>query len=117
RALLPDSIRAALDSARAAADSAAALDSLAVDSTAAGRVLRAGRPSRDSVLAALRALSGYSFTEYTGTGARFASDSGQIQLLGKARITRGTEGMEADSLVTFSEGSGVVCGYGQPVLT
>jgi len=114
RALRPDSAGGVADSMGVAAgDSSAVADSAA----AGGLALRLrGAPDRDSVLAALRQLSGYTLTEYVGTGARFASDSGRIDLLGKAQITRGAESLSADSLVTFSERTGVVCGYGQPVL-
>src|SRR5690606_27572453 len=114
QALRPDSAAASADSGAVAGDSAAVADSAAVGAPAFPRL---GAPHRDSVLAALRGLSGYTLTEYVGTGARFASDSGRIDLLGRAQITRGTESLSADSLVTFSETSGVVCGYGQPVLT
>jgi len=115
QALRPDSAGAAADSGGVAAgDSTAVADSVAAGALAFPRL---GAPSQDSVMAALMGLSGYTFTEYVGTGARFASDSGRIDLLGKAQITRGPESLSADSLVTFSERSGVVCGYGQPVLT
>lgn len=115
RALRGDSAAVAADSGRAAAGDSAGV----ADSTAAGAsiVRRMSAPNRDSVMAALMGLSGYTFTEYVGTGARFESDSGRIDLLGKAQITRGPESLSADSLVTFSQTSGVVCGYGQPVLT
>jgi len=115
RALRPDSAGAVADSSEVAAG-----DSSAVADSAAGGGLafpRLGAPNRDSVMAALMGLSGYTLTEYVAAGARFASDSGRIDLLGKAQITRGAESLSADSLVTYSQHSDVVCGYGQPVLT
>lgn len=75
-----------------------------------------GLPS-DSVLAALRALQGYTLTEYQAEQARFRADSGSLELIGSPSITREGQGMTADSLVHFDQRTSVMCGFGNPVLS
>jgi hypothetical protein len=122
RALRPDSAgraQEAPDSGGVVAP--AAVDSAAGQAAAGGVEVPAARPmgppSSDSILAALLGLQGYTSTEYTGKGARFGADSGRLELLGKAQVTRGRESLTADSLIMFSERRNVMCGYGNPVLT
>ena len=118
----PDSVERAEESpdsggvvASAATDSAAGHAAAGGSGVATARPL--GPPASDSILAALLRLEGYTATEYTGTGARFGADSGRLELLGKAQVTRGRESLTADSLIMFSEQRNVMCGYGNPVLT
>ena len=71
----------------------------------------------DSVMEALRRLEGYTVTTYSGTSAEFDADSGSVVLGGAATLTRQGQLIEADSLLTYDRESGVVCGYGNPVLS
>ena len=71
----------------------------------------------DSLMQALSRLPGYNVTRYTGSAATFDADSGAVELLGPATIERAGQNIAADSLLTFDRLSGVVCGYGNPVLS
>lgn len=71
----------------------------------------------DSVIQALRALEGYTVTTYSGSGARFDADRGDVALEGEASLERQGQTITADSMLTFDRESGVVCGYGNPVLS
>ncbi|MBW3552868.1 MAG: hypothetical protein KY466_05130 [Gemmatimonadetes bacterium] len=106
-----------------AADSLPA-DTLAADTMPGGRqifvadTLPAGEGaiSEDSVLALLRALEGYEITEYRADGAVFEGETERLRLSGSSRVGRGRNALNADSLLVYSGASGVVCGYGNPVL-
>ncbi|MBI4545736.1 MAG: LPS-assembly protein LptD [Gemmatimonadetes bacterium] len=91
---------------------------------AAGAVSAMARPGgrgmdaeRDSVMAALATLPGYIATEYWGSGAHFVSDSGRVELPGKAQIVRAGQAMSADSALVYDLEREIVCGYGKPVLS
>ena len=71
----------------------------------------------DSVMDALERLEGYAVTKYTGTAASFDADSGEVLLVGPATIDRQGQNIAADSMLTFDRVSGIVCGYGNPVLS
>ena len=113
--LLADSLRA--DSL--AADSAAA-DPDAVDRPVfiiGDSVPRSeGAMDADSVLALLRALEGYDVTDYRAEGAVFEAEDDRLRLRGESRVGRGVNALNADSLLVYSGTTGVVCGYGAPVL-
>ncbi|HEX6589885.1 MAG TPA: putative LPS assembly protein LptD [Longimicrobiales bacterium] len=89
------------------------------DSLDLRRAPRTGAPGgqTDSIMEALSRLEGYTVTRYTGSGASFDADSGAIALEGPATIVRQGQEITADSVITFDQVSGVVCGYGNPVLT
>lgn len=91
----------------------------APDSLEARPTPRAGgaAPQSDSIMQALSQLEGYTVTRYTGSGARFDADSGAIALEGPATIERQGQEIAADSVLTFDRETGVICGYGNPVLT
>lgn len=74
-------------------------------------------PAADSLMRALAELPGYTATRYEGSAATYAADSGRVMLEGPARLEREGQDIQADSLITFSQLSNVVCGYGQPVLS
>ena len=76
-----------------------------------------GSAQPDSMMQALAALEGYKVTRYTGSAATFRADSGAVELLGPATIDREGQNIAADSLLTFDRATGVVCGYGSPVLS
>ncbi len=71
----------------------------------------------DSVLAQLRSLTGYAVTDYSGQGAVFNAETGELELTGESRVGQGTESLASDSLLVYDRESGVVCAYGAPVLT
>ncbi|NIP81069.1 MAG: hypothetical protein GWM90_18360, partial [Gemmatimonadetes bacterium] len=71
----------------------------------------------DSVLAVLRSLEGYVATEYTGERAVFVSGTNELELSGESRIAREGSALETDSLLVYAGETGVVCGYGTPVLS
>ncbi|HUG41994.1 MAG TPA: putative LPS assembly protein LptD [Longimicrobiales bacterium] len=114
-----------------AADSLAA-DSLAADSLAGPpgppdlprRQIVVGDPVRgperplreDSILALLRTLEGYEVTEYQAEGAVFEAGDDRLRLSGRSRVGRGRNALSSDSLLVYSGQTGVVCGYGNPVL-
>ena len=70
----------------------------------------------DSIRAMLRGLPGYESTEYRADGAVFEAESERLRLSGRSRVGRGRNALNADSLLVYSGASGVVCGYGNPVL-
>ncbi len=70
----------------------------------------------DSVLAALAALNGYVTTEYSGESAVFQADSNRLRLKGKSKVAREGNSLSTDSLLVYAGNTGIVCGYGQPVL-
>lgn len=72
---------------------------------------------RDSIVRALMALEGFVATEYEGSGARFTSDSGLVELKGKATILREGQTMTADSLLRYTMDSAEICGYGKPTVS
>jgi hypothetical protein len=71
----------------------------------------------DSVLEALLGLSGYTATEYQGARVTFRADTGALALEGPAEVTRTGQRLMADSLLVYDRGPGVICGYGNPVLS
>jgi hypothetical protein len=71
----------------------------------------------DSVLAQLRALEGYAVTEYRGESAVFEVEGDRLVLTGESRVEREGSSLETDSLLVYAGETGVVCGYGAPVLS
>ena len=80
-------------------------------------VMPAAPAMQDSLMDALARIEGYAVTRYTGSGASFDADSGAVRLEGPATIVREGQNIAADSLLTFDQESGIVCGYGNPVLS
>lgn len=73
--------------------------------------------SPDSFAQALRNLDGYTLTEYRAENrARFAADSGRLELIGAPTLSREGQGIRADSLLVYNEQQAVLCGYGKPVM-
>ncbi len=70
----------------------------------------------DSVLGALAALPGYVTTEYTGEAAVFQADSNRLRLTGKSNVAREGSSLSTDSVLVYAGDTGIVCGYGKPVL-
>ncbi len=102
----PDSLRA--DSL--AADSAAA-DTL--PPVAPGELVRL---PHDSLEARLLALPGYVPVRYSGDGAQFATETDRLYLTGAGKVSREGQSLATDSVLVYDGQSGVVCGYGTPVL-
>ncbi len=71
----------------------------------------------DSLRALLQSLAGYQVTEYEGDAAIYSTETRQLELRGAPRVGRGPEGLEADSLLVYEGATGIVCGYGSPVLS
>ena len=71
----------------------------------------------EAVREQLRMLEGYVATEYQGQSAVFWADSNQLRLSGESRITRDRSALATDSLLVYDGETGVVCGYGNPVLS
>jgi hypothetical protein len=96
-----------------------------VDPTAPRRPLdRALTPDTAEVVrdeAAIRALltrlEGYVATEYRGEAAVFEGQGQRLRLSGDSRVGRDGNAIETDSLLVYSGVTGLVCGYGNPVLT
>lgn len=74
-------------------------------------------PDTDSIAIRLRNLEGYQLTEYRAASARYSGESGHLELKGESRLARGTESMEADSLLRYDQSTAIICGYGSPVLS
>lgn len=72
---------------------------------------------RDSLVESLLGLDGFIATEYEGSGARFASDSGRIELTGKATVLRDGQNMSADSMLVYDMDGAKICGYGNPTMS
>ncbi len=76
-----------------------------------------GRPplsaAADSVLRELRALQGFTVTEYLGERARYSVEEGVLRLEGAAEVSRGAERLTADTIV-YREGVDLVEAYGRP---
>ena len=72
---------------------------------------------RDSIMAALARLEGFIATEYRGEEAVFQADSGHLQLLRAATVSREGQRLDADSSVSYNETTGIACGYGRPTIT
>ncbi|MGH7476355.1 MAG: twin-arginine translocase subunit TatC [Longimicrobiales bacterium] len=119
-----ESIRRAL---RALERDTLAADSLAADTISGDTVSRViARDSldrelptidRDSIMRALLELEGYTAVEYSGSAVVYEADSMRILLEGPAVITQAGQSLAADSSVLYDRLTGVVCGYGQPVLS
>jgi hypothetical protein len=71
----------------------------------------------DSVLRLLRGLAGYASTRYEGEAAVFRADSNQLELTGASRVEQAGSTLETDSVLVYDGQSGIVCGYGAPVLS
>ncbi|MFP4623009.1 MAG: putative LPS assembly protein LptD, partial [Gemmatimonadota bacterium] len=54
---------------------------------------------------------------YEGERAVFVADSNQLELTGTSRVEQGRNMLETDSLLVYHGRTGVVCGYGAPVLS
>ena len=65
----------------------------------------------------LDSLPGYVATQYTGETAIFWADSNQLRIGGDSRISREGSALETDSLLVYDGETGVVCGYGNPILS
>ena len=76
-----------------------------------------GPVREEAVREQLQALGGYVTTEYSGQTAVFWADSNQLRLSGESRISRERSALATDSLLVYDGESGVVCGYGSPVLS
>ena len=70
----------------------------------------------DSVIEALLDLRGYIATEYKAERAWFEADSGRLELRNNAVVFRQGTRVNADSTITFHEGTGVACATGNPVV-
>jgi hypothetical protein len=77
----------------------------------------AGSAQGDSTLAMLMKLPGYTPVQYNGDGARYTVDRDELELTGKAKVDREGQNLSVDSLLVYNGSSGVVCGYGKPVLS
>lgn len=73
--------------------------------------------AKDSTRAMLMNLAGYTAVKYNGDGARYTVDRDELELTGKAMVDREGQSLAVDSLLVYSGSSGVVCGYGKPVLS
>ncbi|MEJ2185159.1 MAG: putative LPS assembly protein LptD [Gemmatimonadota bacterium] len=73
--------------------------------------------AKDSTRAMLMNLAGYTAVQYNGDGARYTVDRDELELTGKAMVDREGQSLAVDSLLVYSGSSGVVCGYGKPVLS
>ncbi len=71
----------------------------------------------DSLRTLLRSLAGYQVTEYAGEAAVYSTETRQLEIRGSPSVGRGGEGLAADSLLVYEGDSGIVCGYGSPVLS
>ncbi|HEX7050939.1 MAG TPA: putative LPS assembly protein LptD [Longimicrobiales bacterium] len=112
-----DSLTRAAAAGALPGDTAAALpgDSAAAASGDSAILVRTDFPP-DSMMLALRALEGYTVTEYQAERARFDADSGNLELIGEPVLTRQGQGMQADSLLRYDLDRSILCGYGHPVL-
>jgi hypothetical protein len=77
-----------------------------------GRVLL-----ESEVRALLTNLEGYVITEYKGDAAVFESADNRLRLTGENRVAREGFAIETDSLLVYSGETGIVCGYGNPILS
>jgi hypothetical protein len=71
----------------------------------------------EEVRAILRRLTGYTVTEYRGESAVFEGEGNRLNLTGESRVAREGSAMEADSMMVYRGDVGIVCGYGNPVLS
>ena len=99
-------------------------DTVPVDTAAAASALRAleaelgdGTISGDSLRQLLRTLETFQVTEYSGESAIFQADSNRLRLQGTSRVAREGSALDTDSVLVYDGETGVVCGYGNPVLT
>ena len=69
--------------------------------------------SADSVIRELRALPGYTVTEYLGDRARYSVEQGVLRLEGSAEVARTGDRLTADTIV-YREGFDLVEAYGGP---
>jgi hypothetical protein len=70
-----------------------------------------------AVRAALAQLEGYTRTEYRGEAAVFEGAGQRLRLTGDSRVARDGNAIETDSLLVYSGETGLVCGYGTPILS
>jgi hypothetical protein len=84
-----------------------------VDLAERGEVFR----DEEEVRSLLLRLPGFVVTEYRGDAAVFEGSGNRLNLMGESRVAREGSAMEADSMMVYSGDAGIVCGYGQPVLS
>lgn len=84
-------------------------DTLAADSLAAPALDAA----TDSILRELRALQGFTVTEYVGDRATYTTDEGILRLEGSAQVTRDGDELTADTII-YRERTELVEAYGRP---
>jgi hypothetical protein len=70
-----------------------------------------------TVRSLLRSLDGYVTTEYRGESAVFEGEGNRLRLMGESRVAREGSAMETDSMMVYTGDTGIVCGYGTPVLS
>jgi hypothetical protein len=71
----------------------------------------------EGVRALLRDLRGYVTTEYRGDSAVFEGAGNRLNLMGQGRVAREGASMETDSMLVYTGDTGIVCGYGNPILS
>jgi hypothetical protein len=71
----------------------------------------------EAVRSLLRSLQGYVVTEYRGDSAVFEGKGNRLNLLGDGRVSREGAAMETDSMLVYTGDTGIVCGFGNPVLS
>jgi len=70
-----------------------------------------------SIRAMLARLDGYVTTEYRGEAAVFEGVGNRLRLTGESKVNREGNAIEADSALVYAGDTGIVCGYGNPVLS
>lgn len=85
-------------------------DTIPADTAAAPPPLSA---AADSVLQALRALPGFTATEYHGRSALYRADTGVLRLEGEAEVVREQDRLTADTII-YRERARMVEAYGSP---
>ncbi len=91
------------------------------DSIRLAEALQGNRPAPaagDSIARMLTSMPGYLMTEYQGDSAAYRAQDRVIVLRapegGRARVSQEGMGVEADTLVTFNQGTGVLEAVGNP---
>jgi len=98
----------------------ATLDSLRADSLrrAPGRTPRpTSTMQRDSIMAELSRLPGFSITEYKADSARFAADSSRLDLRNRSEVLREGQLVVADSGIVFDQTTSIACARGRPTVS
>jgi hypothetical protein len=73
--------------------------------------------SEAEVRALLANLQGYVATEYRGDSAVFEGRGNRLNLMGDGRVAREGAAMETDSMLVYTGDTGIVCGFGNPILS